>query len=92
MIVHVCSECLPEVLPSFDGPEDHRECIVCGKAELCRDVNPADAIRVLLGPPPKAAGGGAPPSPPPPGAPPLTPLPPPAPPVIPAPPGAMVSQ
>lgn len=45
MIVYVCDECMPKDLDSFDGPEDERECIACGCAKLCREVDVKDAIR-----------------------------------------------
>lgn len=91
MIVHVCSECLPEALASFDGPADERECIVCGCAKICREVNPADAIRGML---PTAHPSPATPPAPAPAAPPgLPPLTPPVPPAPPAPaPAPVVSQ
>lgn len=88
MIVHVCSECLPEALCSFDGPEDERECIVCGCARICREVNPADAIRVMLPSQPATPAASSAPPPAPPGLPPLTPPAPPAPPA----PAPVVSQ
>jgi hypothetical protein len=75
MLVYVCPECMPEGLSYFDGPEDPRECIVCLRAVVCHEVNPADAIRNAL---PKAgskpASSSVPPSPVP--APPVAPLPP----------------
>ena len=74
MIIHVCAECMPANLDSFDGPADERECIVCGCAKICREVNPADAIRTLLGPVKKPSSGEPPASPTsPPAAPPLAP-------------------
>lgn len=51
MIVYVCAECMPANLPSFDGPADERECECCRRAEICREVSPGDAIRVLQGRP-----------------------------------------
>lgn len=89
MIVYVCAECMPTNLPSFDGPQDHRECECCRKAEICREVSPGDAIRVLLGKPSDTEPAPAPAAPaaPPPRLPPL-----PAPPALPPPPSPGVSQ
>lgn len=82
MIIYVCAECMPSNLPSFDGPEDPRECECCRRAEVCREVSPGDAIRVLLGkpsdtdpaPPAPAPSVSPPPLPPLPGFPGLPPL------------------
>jgi len=93
MIIYVCAECMPTNLDSFDGPADERECIVCGCAKVCREVNPADAIRTLLGPPPKVSSGEPPKgSTTPPAAPPIAPLTPPGLPPLPTPPPAQVGQ
>jgi hypothetical protein len=45
-MIYVCGDCLP-IVDHFPGPDDHRECAVCARAELCVEVDPKDLVLTI---------------------------------------------
>lgn len=45
-MIYLCEACLPSV-DHFVGPNEPRECVCCGRADMCVEVDPKDLVLTL---------------------------------------------